>query len=351
LAAQLPTATDEMGFGSSKYSSQTKKMRTVTVVIPTFNRAGVVCGAVESVLGQLSTDFQCEVIVIDDGSTDETALVLSGYLPRIKYIRTENRGVSAARNLGILESSSDWIAFLDSDDLWHPSKLAEQFKCIDMTGKKLCFCVSQSESGELLDDLLSVDDALQRLGTRSYPSGDTRLIIAERHPFIQSMLVHKSLLFEAGCFDESLCVAEDTKLIYRLLLSNAYCVVSGSLVTITRARQQSGLSDSVQPNAALKRYVSYMQVQAEVFWRLVPIDPAAAHIARQRLLYFVSRAAEISSVLGDRARAFRYASQGLSPHTDWRSFLRNLALLIAYPLVQPIFSSKWRALSQSNFKS
>ena len=326
-------------------------MRTVSVVIPTYNRAEVLCGAVESVLGQLSTDFQCEVIVVDDGSTDDTALILSRYLPRIKYIRTENRGVSAARNRGIMESGSDWIAFLDSDDQWHPSKLAEQFKCIDTTGKKLCFCVSQSESGELLDDLLAVDDALLRLGARSYVPGDTRLITAERHPFIQSMLIEKSLLLQAGCFDESLYVAEDTKLVYRLLLSNGYCVVASSLVTIVRARQQSGLSDSVQPNAALRRYLSYVQVQAEVYWQLVPIDPAAAHVVRRRLLYFVSRAAEISSALGDKGRALRYASQGLSLYADWRSFLRNLALLLVYPLVQPIFSSKWRNLSKSSHES
>ena len=94
----------------------------VSVVIPTFNRAKVIERAVNSVLEQNFQDFEC--IVIDDGSTDETESVLQEFANKIKVIKTENRGVSAARNLGAVESKGIFIAFLDSDDEWKKDKLA-----------------------------------------------------------------------------------------------------------------------------------------------------------------------------------------------------------------------------------
>src|SRR5690625_3525723 len=99
---------------------------TVTVVIPTYNRAHVVHRAIDSVLGQTFADF--ELIVVDDGSTDGTEAVLSTYTdPRIRYlVQLVNRGVSAARNRGIKEARGEFVAFLDSDDEWFPEKLERQ---------------------------------------------------------------------------------------------------------------------------------------------------------------------------------------------------------------------------------
>ncbi|MBN1497643.1 MAG: glycosyltransferase [Spirochaetes bacterium] len=99
-------------------------MPSFSVILPTFNRNVTVREAVDSVLGQTLADY--ELIVIDDGSTDDTAAIEQEYGSRLKYIRQENRGVSAARNTGVRVSSGDWIAFLDSDDLWLPEKLARQ---------------------------------------------------------------------------------------------------------------------------------------------------------------------------------------------------------------------------------
>jgi len=96
----------------------------VSVIIPTFNRASMVAGAVESVLEQ---DYQpMELIVVDDGSTDNTSEKLAPFMERITFIRQENKGVSAARNHGIKKSRGDLVAFLDSDDLWLPGKLSCQ---------------------------------------------------------------------------------------------------------------------------------------------------------------------------------------------------------------------------------
>lgn len=316
------------------------KRQSVSVVIPTFNRAAFVGAAVDSVLAQTGEAFVCEVIVIDDGSVDDTALVLERFGTRIRYLRTENRGVSAARNLGIREARSDWIAFLDSDDVWHPTKLAEQFDCLARTGARVCFCLSHSEAGEPLDDLLSVDQSLALGEVRAYPPGDTRIVKASRHPYVQSMLVDRMILTAAGGFDESLYVAEDTKLIYRLTLWHGYSVVTRPLVTITRNRTESGLSDTMDAPRALRRHECYLRVQAEFVWQLVPLDRSAAKTVTRRMHYFASRAAEIAAALGDKRRAQSYA-RGLSCVADWRSVVRNIAILVLYPAIQRRFARKW----------
>ena len=96
----------------------------VSVVIPTYNRAGFVREAIASVLRQ---DYPAvELIVVDDGSRDDTAAIVSEFGPAVQYVWQENRGVSAARNRGVAAATGDLIAFLDSDDLWLPRKASAQ---------------------------------------------------------------------------------------------------------------------------------------------------------------------------------------------------------------------------------
>lgn len=111
-------------------------MPLVSVIIPTHNRADVLGRAVASVLAQTWTDF--ELIVVDDGSTDHTAAVLAEFDdPRLTGMHQENKGVSAARNLGIRASSGRFIALLDSDDSWLPDKLARQLAFMRESGMEI----------------------------------------------------------------------------------------------------------------------------------------------------------------------------------------------------------------------
>ncbi len=100
--------------------------KTISVIIPTFNRADLLIEALESVLAQTCRDF--ELIVVDDGSTDETIDRIREYRDRLIYLPQRNQGVSAARNHGIRAAHGKWIAFLDSDDLWLPDKLKIQLE-------------------------------------------------------------------------------------------------------------------------------------------------------------------------------------------------------------------------------
>ena len=96
----------------------------ISVIIPTWNRAGSLPAAIESVLAQtLKAD---EVIVVDDGSTDDSRDIIRRRFPDVRYLYQENRGVSSARNTGIQAAAGDWIALLDSDDRWAPHKLERQ---------------------------------------------------------------------------------------------------------------------------------------------------------------------------------------------------------------------------------
>lgn len=101
----------------------------VSIIIPTYNRAHLICHSIDSILAQTYRDY--EIIVIDDGSTDNTGEALKRYGSRIKYVRQENRGFGAARNRGLEEVTGEYIAFLDSDDLWKDYKLALQVELME----------------------------------------------------------------------------------------------------------------------------------------------------------------------------------------------------------------------------
>src|SRR3989337_795696 len=104
--------------------------------MPTYNRARFIAEAVESILEQTLPPIQ--VLIIDDGSTDDTSELCAAFGEPVSYLRRENRGVAGARNAGIAAAEGDWIAFCDSDDLWKPHKLEVQMEVIAATKAEWC---------------------------------------------------------------------------------------------------------------------------------------------------------------------------------------------------------------------
>ena len=188
----------------------------VSVIIPTYNQAQQLPRAIESVWAQGIEDL--EVIVVDDGSTDDTDVVLRELSNdgRLRCFRQQNLGPAAARNRGIRESRGELIAFLDSDDFWLPGKLQAELEALERTGCRFSYCGSQvvDENGDVLTSLPAADkDSLF-----------SELIWGNRIA-TPTVLVHRSLLDEAGPFDESLHSGEDWDLWLRLSLrSRAACV-------------------------------------------------------------------------------------------------------------------------------
>jgi glycosyltransferase involved in cell wall biosynthesis len=131
----IPSQTDQIAARSlSEKQSQEVRMSAgtrqapVSVIIPTYNCGRFIAQALDSVLAQ--SVRPSEIIVVDDGSTDDTAARLAPYRTHIRYERQENRGVSAARNNGLGRASGEFVAFLDADDVWHPRKLELQLRAL-----------------------------------------------------------------------------------------------------------------------------------------------------------------------------------------------------------------------------
>jgi GT2 family glycosyltransferase len=121
----------------------------VSVIVPTYNRAALVCRAIDSALQQTHTNM--EVVVVDDGSTDDTPALLPRryeHDPRVRYVRVENGGVARARNIGIKNAKGDFVGFLDSDDYWLPWKIELQLKCLELL----------PEAGMIWTDMDAVND-------------------------------------------------------------------------------------------------------------------------------------------------------------------------------------------------
>lgn len=312
----------------------------ISVVIPTYNRATRVMGAVESVLRQ-SVPVH-EVVVVDDGSTDGTPALFSDLHSKVRYIRKRNGGVSSARNAGVLAAGGDWIAFLDSDDTWHPDKIARQLACLEETGAKVCFSSGTDETGTPIDDLRRMFPGVPEGGFGAVRGGDPVIFSHPRHPGVISMLARRDILIAAGLFDESLRVAEDTKLIYRLCLDHGFAVVVEPLVNLCRKRAEKGLSDDDRPGIAAERYECYARVQSEFYWPMLSRDPATARIIRSNLGYFLSRRAELACALGDDRTARLLGREAFHFGTDPKTRLRG-ALAMAVPfLCRGPWRKKWR---------
>lgn len=179
----------------------------VSVVVPTFNRAGQLGEAIDSVLAQTYPHW--ELIVVDDGSRDETPQHLAAYGHQIRTIRQENRGVSAARNRGIQAANGDLIALLDSDDYWRPGKLAAQVALFQQHPALM---------------LCQTEEIWVRDGRRVNPKARHRkcggMIFEKTLPLClispSAVMLRKSLLDEVGLFDETLPACEDYDLWLRI---------------------------------------------------------------------------------------------------------------------------------------
>lgn len=176
----------------------------VSAIIPCYNSAKYLPEAIESVLNQ--TYDNIEIIVVNDGSTDDTDEVLKPYLDRIKYIKQVNAGPAAARNKGIADSEGEYIAFLDADDIWTADKTRKQMEIIGSSSDvAMVYSKFENFCGDTGEKLSVVPDTT--------PSGFLFDLILQKNIIaLPSVLARKSRLLEAGCFDQSLITAEDTNL-------------------------------------------------------------------------------------------------------------------------------------------
>ncbi|HEY9696827.1 MAG TPA: glycosyltransferase [Trichocoleus sp.] len=180
----------------------------VSVIIPSYNCDRYLGQAIDSVLHQTFTDY--EVIVIDDGSTDNTAAVLEHYGDRIRAVRQKNQGVALARNHGIGLAQGEWIAFLDADDFFFPDKLAAQIAVVEAE-PTLGIVHSGWQRVDAEGNVLMTVEPWQQIPKLTLESW-----LRWKPVLPSAMLFRREWLVQSGGFDARFPPAEDTELVLRL---------------------------------------------------------------------------------------------------------------------------------------
>ena len=185
------------------------------MVIATYNRARLLKETIESVLKQTLQDF--ELIVVDDGSTDDTEKVLKSYGDRVRYFRQENRGPSAARNLGIRHARTSWISIQDSDDICAPNHLKTLFGFVEKNPD----CGMVFANGSYLDDpgpkgkTIIPREKSKRMAERGVELADLFSTSIVR---LQAALLSKEAFLSIGGLDETLRICMDLDLGFRFFM-------------------------------------------------------------------------------------------------------------------------------------
>jgi len=221
----------------------------ISVIIPAYNASNLVVRAIDSVLEQ--TYKAHEIIIIDDGSTDDTELKLIKYGDSIRYIKQSNSGVSASRNRGIFEATGDWVAFLDADDEWLPEKLECQITILK-DNPDLVWCsgltkMLAANTNEYVNK--QINQSLTHSQKQILDFTDACMDGIFFHT--NTMIIKKDLFDSIGHFNEQLIISEDRDLWWRIAmryprigfccraLSLYYLDTPDSLIKSTKDRTQS----------------------------------------------------------------------------------------------------------------
>ena len=202
----------------------------VSVVIPTYNRAGTIERAINSVLAQSWQPL--EVIVVDDGSTDRTAEILEAYGHKIHLIRQRNQGASTARNTGIKAARGEIISFLDSDDSWLPDKIARQANLLQRTrelGVKCCVCNARMIHADGREITSFAAAGLRPEPVEGIWTNPTEVLVARFLLFNQVAAIWREVFDEAGVFNPNLRIMEDYDLALRLSFTGPWAYIADAL--------------------------------------------------------------------------------------------------------------------------
>ena len=214
-------------------------MPTLSVIIPAFNRAGLIGETLRSLLTQtLPAD---EIIVVDDGSTDDTAEVVGSFGPPVKVVRRPNGGPAAARNTGLAAAIGEYVHFFDSDDLAASNKQEVQVRALEESGADIA--LGPWVQGHFLDNrFAAANHVLQQLGL---PKEDLVKALLTHWSFVpHSALFRRRAIPSAPAFDESLFVAEDQLMFLHCLLAGAKVVHTPETIEFYRL----GNTDKITAN-------------------------------------------------------------------------------------------------------
>lgn len=327
------------------------------MIVPTWNRADWLGPTVESALGQ--TRPPLEVLVVDDGSTDGTAAAARGLGDRVRYLRQENAGVAAARNAGARAARGDLLAFLDCEDLWVPEKLEIQVAAlaacteagwcvtdctvIDLAGRPVAGAqgfrrvfppfraMGLDPDTFFARDLTPREIRAAGRSVRLYAGDPFRMLFSGNFGLPSSALVRRDVFEEAGGFDPSWRLAEETEFFHRLAVGSPVVIVMDRLVQYRIG--QAGALTSPSNTVALIRNALRSQAQAfAARTRPAEADRAAQQAGRRRLLLELARAHLSNYELEEARQALRTYREAGGRRSVREVLLRALARLPAAAL-------------------
>ena len=329
----------------------------VSVIVPTYNCDRYIGEAVESVLAQTTSPY--EIIVVDDGSTDNTAQALAPYRDSVHVVRQDNQGVAAARNAGIALAKGDLIAFLDADDTFFPEKLAKQADCF-VRSPTLGMVISGWQIVTKAGELLSIATPW-----KDNPVLDLKAAVLCKPARPSATMIRRDWCRRTGGFDTALSSAEDLDFLLRLMLEGceamwlpevqvSYRQHAGSLMTqgqhllhntdqvMARLFSHPDLSAEIRKLKQQERYQSLVWLAARMYYD--GYVPECEACLKQSLSYVTERS---SHIIFDWFQAFKgyatdygfqFDSYALTSSKEWK----RATECVLFP---------WQAQSKSQPKS
>jgi glycosyltransferase involved in cell wall biosynthesis len=263
---------------------ETQAAITISAVIPAYNAEKYIARAIDSVLNQ--TCPVDEIIVVDDGSVDNTADVIKGYGDRVQYIHQDNGGECAARNTGVQAASSKWIAFLDADDEWLPKRIELQTKVLRQNPSLAwvssnyirCLC----EEG-IQKIHISQEKAKEAMKGKAYFDDFFGAFILDIYGCPQTMMVRKEVLFKAGLFHVGQKRAGDMDMWWRVAFHQPQFGYVDEALAIYHLEIPGAASVTFKQWQVYNDMIERNLKEAEALGRLDAFKPAAAHILKQWL--------------------------------------------------------------------
>jgi glycosyltransferase involved in cell wall biosynthesis len=293
----------------------------VSVIIPAFNAASHIAGALESAFSQSFTDY--EVIVTNDGSPDSRQFeeVIQPYISRIIYLKQENRGPGAARNLGIRQACGEWLAFLDSDDAWLPRYLAEQLRFLSADPSlDMVYCDANLEGATA-----ATGKTFMQICPSSGPVTFDSVLVERTQILTSGTIVRRRNVLAAGLFDEDLRQSEDHDLWLRLLYSGSKVAYQRDALLRRTVRSDS---QGAAPGSLLSGEIQSLGKLN----RALDLSPATRALLAERLKKISAKLAFVQGkeflIAGEPDKAYESLSRAhtLAPSSKLRAVLIGLRI-------------------------
>lgn len=282
-----------------------------SIIIPTYNRAHMIGIAIQSVLDQTYDDW--ELIIVDDGSADDTKEVIEKYSdPRIKYIYQENQERSAARNRGIREANGEWICFLDSDDSYESKRLESWKALVENTTPGLYYSELKMGDGQVHFPLKQEVETTQEF-------------LLKAHLFCQQIIGHK-IVFQHHLFDPELTIGEDTELWIRISEYFPITPFETGIYSILNNHEDRSVNLK-KNNAALKEMISLKKIFTHTDQKKI-----GKSVRRKILSETQFNSAKHYMLNGERAKAKMWVRKSLL--TYWNHPQRKHRLFCLFSLLK-----------------